>query len=201
MNLAEPMSDVMPGALGHLIAALARLERPTSIRRLAALANVSPGHASAMIRELVESGIVDSEKIGRSLAVSLNRDHLAVGPLLEIAAMRRVLIERVRSELETWGDLRAAWLFGSVARGDATRESDVDLCFVVTDRTSESLHTRLTNLSASIQRWTGNELQAVEYEPASWQLLVEERNPLVDAIRREGIPLVDGSELLLARKQ
>jgi predicted nucleotidyltransferase len=201
MNLAEPMSDVMPGALGHLIAALARLERPTSIRRLATLADVSPGHASSMIRELVEAGIVDSEKIGRSLAVSLNRDHLAVGPLLEIAAMRRVLIERIRSELETWDDLRAAWLFGSVARGDAMRESDVDLCFVVTDRASESLHTRLTNLGASIQRWTGNELQAVEYEPASWQLLVEERNPLVDAIRREGIPLVDGSELLLARKQ
>jgi hypothetical protein len=44
---------------------------------------------------------------------------------------------------------------------------------------------------------TGNSVQFVEHDEGSWRLMVEAHQPLVEAIRRDGIELVSGSRLLL----
>jgi predicted nucleotidyltransferase len=199
MNLGAPVLDVVPAVRGALLQALARLEQPVTRRQLAAAAGVAPGNASAVIEELIQSGLVSETVAGRSSMVVLNRNHLAAGSLLALAGLRGELIRRLRERLAEWPDLHGAWLFGSVARGDAHSDSDVDLLIVVDDLRSPDLHERLSRLQADVRTWTGNDVQLVEHSQSSWRRLVRAKNPLVQQIRLDGIALAGDAASLLER--
>lgn len=201
MDLGSPVLDVAPAVRGALLQALARLEQPVTRRRLAAAAGVAPGNASAVIEELIQAGLVSETVAGRSSMVVLNRDHLAVGPVLALAGLRGELIRRLRDRLSAWPELNGAWLFGSVARGDADSDSDVDLLIVADDLQSHDLHERLSRLQADVRSWTGNDLQLLEHSPSSWRKLVRAKNPLVEQIRLDGIALAGGTAPLLGRQR
>ncbi len=168
-------------------------------RQLAATAGVAPGNASSVIEDLILSGLVSETVAGRSSMVVLNRNHLAAGPLVMLAGSRSELIRRLRERLSGWPELRGAWLFGSVARGEAGRNSDIDLLLVADDLESPGLHERLSQLQADVRTWTGNDLQVVEHSPASWRKLVRSKNPLVEQIRGDGTALAGDTALLLKR--
>jgi len=201
MDLGSPVLNVAPAVRGALLQALARLEQPVTRRQLAATAGVAPGNASAVIEELIQSGLVSETVAGRSSMVVLNRDHLAAGPVLALAGLRGELIRRLRERLSAWPELNGAWLFGSVARGDADSDSDVDLLIVADDLQSHDLHERLSRLQADVRSWTGNDLQLVEHTPSSWRKLVRAKNPLVEQIRLDGIALAGGTASLVGRQR
>jgi predicted nucleotidyltransferase len=119
--------------------------------------------------------------------------------VLALAGLRGELIRRLRERVSEWPDLRGAWLFGSVARGDADSDSDVDLLIVADDLEAPDLHERIAQLYADIRSWTGNDLQLVEHSPSSWRKLVRTRNPLVQQIRLDGIALTDDAASSLVR--
>lgn len=189
MDLGAPMLDVAPDVRGRLLQSLAALERPVSRRQIANLAGVAPSNASAVLGSLIEAGLVVETPAGRASLVELNRRHLAAGPIVALAGLRGELVDRIRQRLTEWPDIRGAWIFGSVARGDATSASDIDLLIVADDLDSVDLHERLTELHEDVRQWTGNELQLVEHSERSWRALKSAMNPLVRAIRDEGIPL------------
>ncbi len=199
MDLGSPVLDIAPAVRGALLQALARLERPVTRRQLAAAAGVAPGNASSVIEELIQAGLVFETVAGRSSMVALNRSHLAAGPVLALASLRGELVRRMRKRLSGWPDLLGAWLFGSVARGDADSDSDIDLLIVADDLHSTELHDRLAKLHADVRSWTGNDLQLVEHSPASWRKLVRAKNPLVEQIRLDGIALTGEAASLLER--
>lgn len=191
MNLGAPVLDVAPAVRGALLQVLARLEQPVTRRRLAAAAGVAPGNASAVIEDLIRAGLVNETVAGRSSMVVLNEHHMAVGPLRMLAGLRGELIRRLRQRLSEWSDLEGAWLFGSVARGDADGESDIDVLIVAEDLESPELHVRLAQLQADVHSWTGNDMQFVEHSPESWRKLVRSKNPLVEQIRSYGVPVAE----------
>ena len=45
--------------------------------------------------------------------------------------------------------------------------------------------------------WTGNKAQLVEHTTRAFARLVQVRNPLIDAIRQDGVALTPGSDALL----
>ncbi len=199
MNLGEPVLDVAPAVRGALLQVLARLEQPVTRRQLAAAAGVAPGNASAVIEDLIRAGLVNETVAGRSSMVALNRNHLAAGPLLALVGLRGELIRRLRERLSRWPDLEGAWLFGSVARGEADSESDIDLLIVVRDLQAPDMHSFVAQLQADVRSWTGNDLQLVEHTPESWRKLVRSKNPLVEQMRLDGIALAGDTVLLLER--
>ena len=199
MDLGAPILDVAPTVRGALLQALVRLEHPVTRRRLAAAAGVAPGNASSVIEQLIHAGIVSETVAGRSSMVLLNRSHLAAGPLLALVGLRGELIRRLSDRLTAWPDLLGAWLFGSVARGDADGDSDVDLLIVADDLRSIDLHQRMAELHADVRTWTGNELQLVEHSAASWPQIVQAKSPLVQQIRLDGILLTGDAAALLPR--
>lgn len=201
MDLGSPVLDIAPAVRGALLQALARFEQPVTRRQLAAAAGVAPGNASAVIGQLIQSGLVSEAIAGRASMVMLNRNHLAAGPIIALAGLRGELIRRLRERLSAWPELRAAWLFGSVARGDADADADIDLLLVADDLESSDLHARLSRLQADVHAWTGNDLQLVEHSHASWQKLVRSKNPLVEQIRRDGIALTGDTNALPGRQR
>lgn len=196
MDLSSPILDIAPDVRGALLQTLARLAQPVTRRRLAAMADVAPGHASSVIGELIQAGLVLETVAGRASMVELNRKHLASAAILALTGLRGDLILRLRERLSTWDDLHEAWLFGSVARGEATGDSDIDLLVIVDDLQTTGLHERLALLYADVRCWTGNELQVMEHSVSSWQKLVETENSLVGQIRDDGIRLAGDSATL-----
>jgi predicted nucleotidyltransferase len=201
MDLSAPLTDVMPGTRGALLQVLARLELPVTRRQLAVTAGVNAGHGSRVLEDLISVGLVTEMKVGRASLVSLNHDHLAAQGIAALAGLRGELISRLRERLAQWSDLRGAWLFGSVARGQSRADSDIDVLIVAADLDSPDLHERLGQLHADVTRWTGNDLQLVEHSPSSWQVLKASKNPLIEQIRMDGIALVENDASLLRRER
>ena len=199
MDLSAPLSDVAAGVRGRLLQHLARLEQPISRRKLASIAEVAPSNATEVLGELIVAGIVSESRAGRASLVELNPQHLAVPHVLALAGLRGELIRRLRDRMLTWENLRGAWLFGSVARGDAHAGSDIDVLIVVDDERAAGLHDQLAQLHADVLGWTGNELQVVEHSEESWAELVTARNPLVAEIRDDGVVLVSRTPIGMER--
>jgi predicted nucleotidyltransferase len=197
VNLSQPLLDVVPGVRGQLLYALARSEVPVTRRRLAGMAGVAPGNANSILDDLVHSGLCNETAAGRSLMVSLNRKNLAAEQVLALTALRATLINRLRAELKRWKGLKAAWLFGSVARSDSNEDSDIDIAMVFVDPESEVSTRNISELQVLLREWTGNEVQIAEYSEAAWARLVLTQNPLVGQIRKDGIALTSSSTSLL----
>jgi len=201
VDLGAPVLDVAPGVRGALLQTLARLEQPVTRRQLASTAGVAPGHASAVVEELIRAGLVSETRAGRSSMVALNRSHLAAAAVVSLAGLRGELIRRLRERFSGWPDLAGAWLFGSVARGDAGPGSDIDVLIVVDDLESSDLHERLALLHSDVVSWTGNDLQLVEHSHASWRKLTRAKNPLIEQIRLDAIALSGNAASLMERRR
>jgi predicted nucleotidyltransferase len=82
-------------------------------------------------------------------------------------------------------------LFGSVARGEASAESDLDLMIVrprATDADGDVWRTQLIDLERSVTAWTGNDTRIVAYGEDELTGLAEE--PLFGDVLEDGIELV-----------
>ena len=198
MNLAQPCADVVPGPRGQLLATLAQLETAVTVRALARHAGISPQTALDLVHDLSDAGLTVAEPAGRALMVSLNRDHLACEPIIQLVALRQRLVDRLTAELGTWGELAGAWLFGSAARGDGGRSSDIDLLLVAHDTVDDAAWMEATaDLRQQVRRWTGNDAHLVEHTAQTLARLIKRRNPLIAVLRTEGIALTEGSRPLL----
>ena len=96
---------------------------------------------------------------------------------------REEIESRLRASLSARGDVLAAYLFGSVARGTATATSDVDVAVLLSadpPRTLDGLHLRLED---DFKRALGIPVQ----------LVVLNRAPcdLVNRVLRDGVLLLD----------
>lgn len=200
VDVARPWSDVVPGARGAVLATLAQLEAPVTARALARHAGVSPQGALTLVNELARAGLVRVERAGTSLMVTLNRDHLAAEAVIALVAVRARLVQRLTDELAGWDDLAGGWLFGSAARGDGHADSDIDLLLVATRSIdTDQWEQETVVLLDRVEGWTGNAVQMVEHTRRSFAALVRADNPLVEAVRLEGIPLTPKTRQLLRR--
>ena len=201
MDLSAPITDVIPGHRGVVLAVLLRLREPVTGRELAAQAGVPTATARRIIDDLAEAGLVDLRPAGRALGVTLNRQHLAVPALEQLVGMRAMLIERLRSSVAAWRlPAAAAWMFGSAARGDGDRHSDIDLVVVARGKTSDDWETQTGDLASLIRAITGNDVQVLDYSQSEFRRLVSATNPLIRTLREDGVELVDGSSALLKKR-
>ena len=198
VDLGSPLTDVIPGARGQLLATLVQLEAPVTVRALARHAEVAPQTALSLVNELAATGLVAAQRAGQAQLVWLNRSHLLAEPLAALCRSRTRLIEALRTELSAWPGLAAGWLFGPVARGDADRGSVIDLLLVASTSTESPTWAAATGrLVTEMQSRTGNQVKLVQHSRGSFALAIRGGNQLISAIRADGIPLTQGSQSLL----
>ena len=156
------------------------------------------GHASERgvrdaLERLVRQGIVHSERVGGSKLYHLNRAHLAAPWVIGLANLRAQLLEKLAATIEAWAVKPvAAVLFGSVARGEADEQSDLDLLVVRPRGTSSEgppWEDQLAELQWAGTAWTGNDTRVLEYGEA--EILdgeVRDDAALIDALSH-GVPI------------
>jgi uncharacterized protein len=89
----------------------------------------------------------------------------------------------VRAALQHEPTIAAAWLFGSVARGTAHDHSDVDLAVLRTGPGPRTFDDPAFELGERIGRVLGREVQVVELDTAS--------DDLIHRVLRDGVLLVE----------
>lgn len=195
MDLTRPISTVVPSLDGPVLGVLAGTTQPLTGRRVHGLAGVgSETGVRKVLHRLVETGLVTAAEVGPSTVYALNRDHLAASAVLELTALRQLLIERFRGVFLSWSPqpLRHASLFGSAARGDGSVTSDIDLLLITDSETEQeepSWVEQVGDLADRVHRWTGNHAQIYELSPSQFQQHLTAQEPIVQEWARDSITL------------
>ena len=131
-----------------------------SMSELATLTEANQGTISKAVGLLAELDAVEITQDGRAQQVQINRERLTKPePVLAIPQAEfhqpiRAFLHRLKEEAE---ELVGVVLFGSVARGDADRASDIDLLVIVDGDKTEARRT-VQSVVADLedQRFEGN---------------------------------------------
>jgi len=92
---------------------------------------------SVQVNLLVSLGLLRDRTVGRHRYVRAETQHPAFQPLADLVRVTAGIGDAIAGALEGHPGVRLALLFGSVAQGQATAESDVDLLVVGTLRLRE----------------------------------------------------------------
>lgn len=167
MQLQNPFTALINGLESQVLNVLCRSENLYSLTEILQLApeNSSRTGARKAIERLVEQGLVEQFALANSYMYRLNREHLLAPAVLEIARAKSLLIERLKTEIESWA-LKpiTVILFGSAARDEMGAGSDIDLLIVWDNDSDEDAAFALSSdLSNKGSTWTGNDLRVLEY--------------------------------------
>ena len=197
MDLGHPISSVIPGAYGDVLAVLARTDVWLSGRKVAALTRgqTSRRRVDAVLAELAKAGIADMQEAPPAKLYRLNRHHVAAAGIEALASMRTCLFTRLHDELAQWRVLpEAAWLFGSAAKGEAGPASDIDLLLVsppLASAEEEDLWSgQIDATRERVREWSGNELEVLVLSADELRHLRDAGERLIDDLRADAVVLV-----------
>ena len=205
MDFQHPFRILTPNLEGDILSLLSRADKSYTGREMQRALGVSQDAVRLALRRLATQGVVTAEPGGgRAILYQLNRDHLASPWIQGIASLRLELIERLRSEIQGWTvQPAAAVLFGSVARNEATRTSDLDLLIIRPARVGaddDAWQAQLLALIDAANRWTGNEARVLEYGADELIGLVGQE-PVLQHAAEEGIDLAGSFRSLWKQAQ
>lgn len=194
MRLHTPLEDLLSTrtALRVLRVLVSAPDRTWTGRELAAAARSSPPQTLVFLKQLERLGVVWRVTAGRAHVWRLTAEHVLVRPLRSLFAFEESLPELFLAELRSalrHLPLRRATLFGSLARGTATSESDVDLYLELAAAASEEeVQAQLTPIVVRFIHRYGVVLSPIFY----WtELKRHPPNPgLMTAIEHDGVPLL-----------
>lgn len=175
----------MPGARGAVLAVLLRTGEPLTGRQIHRM--VSDEHSlwsvQAALKTLIGLGLVTSRTVGRAGVHQINEPHVSIAPLRALldpmAALRAAVAEVVDPDVD------AVLLFGSIARGEATEASDVDLAVIAAAGWSGRV-----DLEDIVQARLGNACDVLVFTPTEFAERAQDAEPVVADIVRDGVALV-----------
>ena len=199
MDFSQPIRAVVPGVQGKLLAALAETTAGLNLRTVARLAEVSLAQASRVLSDLVELGVVERTEVPPSALFRLVREHVAAKPILDLFEARERLIDemgRVAASLPV--PPASVIVFGSFARGEADRASDIDAVVVRPadlDEDDDAWSASIDQWRRAVRRASGNPVEVLEVGMSEVAALLRGRRPLWHDVRRDGL-VVHGSSLV-----
>jgi predicted nucleotidyltransferase len=201
MDFGRPFNVVTPTLDGAVLGVLAGAEEEFTGRRIhQVLERGSEQGVRKAADRLVEQGIVSRRQAGQAKLYSLNRSHLAAPYIEGLGSLRARLIDRLKELTEKWEEPAAAiFLFGSVARGEAGTQSDLDLFVLrgpVTVKDDPTWQEQLAELEREATAWTGNEARVLEYRGRDFA--DPEVRSIGRQVLRDGVPIV-GSRLRIRK--
>jgi predicted nucleotidyltransferase len=179
--------------------------REFSVRRLREVTDNGSKTTSRAVALLQQLGLVRVDESGRSKRVGLNRERVTIpdGPLFalpqdEFREPVRAFAERAREEVPSFS---ALVVFGSVARGEADRRSDVDV-WILVDDDEHLLQAR--RAATEVATDLGEQRFGDESDRYEFEVLVEsvesavshaETEDGIDEVLREGVVIEDSDAL------
>jgi len=191
MDFMHPVEAVVPGSQGRVLAVLAETTADLNLRTVARLAGVSPAQASRVLPGLVELGLVERREVPPSSLFRLNRENVASQLVIELARSRDTVLERMGAAARELPDPPVSVIvFGSFARREADRQSDIDIVIVRPDDIDEDDDTWTNGLEhwrRSVRALTGNQVGVIEIGRAVATERLSGGGPLWGDVARGGV--------------
>ena len=145
------------------------------------------------IKTLEEIGLVSSIRRGRMVYYKAIKKHPAFDDLKRLFLKTLSLGENIQQALNPLHkSIPLAFIFGSVARGDESIDSDIDL-FLVTELTLREIAKALGPLSKELQR----ELNPVVFEPTEFQNKISKNDHfLVEVLQAPKLWIIGNDRIL-----
>ncbi len=210
MRLTHALDDVFTSrSYVRVLRALDELPvgLPASARELARRSGLSHPTTSGVLASLATQGIVIARRALQKDAFELNRRHTLTERLRPLFEWERQLREDLVNFLGREIERRAPWissayLFGSFARGEMARTSDIDLAVVIPDLATRSeTELALERVADAIRERFGNRLGVtIGVSPINnlrrpgrpghrlWTQIVQEGIAVIDREKSKGSP-------------
>ncbi len=185
MFFGEPFGGVIHGARGAVLSVLLRTGEPLTGRAIHGIvgADYSLWSVQEALKALTKLGLAETRTVGRAGVHTINGAHACIAPLRALvdpmAALKSAITEVVDSSVE------AVLLFGSIARGEAIAESDIDLAVIATPGWDGR-----TELEDVVRARLGNNCDVLVFTRAEFAQLAAVDEPVVSDILRDGVALV-----------
>ena len=186
MYFAEPFGGLMPGARGAVLAVLLRTGAELTGRQVHGLVrdDFSLWSVQQALSTLTELGVVETRAIGRAMVHTINENHYSIQPLRALLDPVGALRGIVRSVVDS--RVVNVILYGSVARGEARPDSDVDLAVIAAPDWDGRVE-----LGDAVRIGIGNDCDVVVFTPNQFDRLVaSQEEPVVGQILSDGVALV-----------
>ncbi len=185
MLFGEPFGGVIQGARGAVLAVLLRTGEQLTGRQIHGL--ISDDYSLWSVQEalkvLTQLGLVDTRTVGRAGVHTINEGHSCVAPLRAlvdpVAALKAAIGEAIDQ------DVQAVLLFGSIARGEAGVDSDIDLAVIASPTWDKRVE-----LQDTVRTRLGNDCDVLVFTEADLSRAAAAGEPVVSGVLRDGIALV-----------
>ena len=185
MLFGEPFGGVIPGVRGAVLGVLLRTDAPLTGRQVHALVSddYSLWTVQGALKTLTQLGLVNTQTIGRAGVHTVNEDHVSVAPLRALLDPIAILTDTVRDAV---GDeVQTVILFGSIARGEAKINSDVDLAVIAPPEWDGR-----TDLEDAVRTRLGNTCDVLVFTLEDFTRLSDTGEPVGREILTDGVALV-----------
>ncbi len=149
------------------------------------------GAVGRELSKLERSGLVSVERIG-------NRKHFRANQSAPVFEDLRALIEKtiglaepIKKSLEPYAKvIKSAFVYGSVAKGEDTASSDIDLMVIGDDLNYSDLYTAAQNLERKLRR----KVHPLFLSPDDWHRKISDKGSVFSKINHSPKIFIIGSE-------
>jgi predicted nucleotidyltransferase len=200
MRIKRPLDDVFSNpnhvrVLRHLILYPSPVITGRGLARELGMSHVT---CIRSLNALAGLGLVNQKTVGTSMVYELPADSVVVTKILKPAFEEESkLLEGLVSTLLEGAKSKvlSAYLFGSVARGDDTPESDVDILLVLKHGADKkAVENTLSVNSSTVYRLYRVGINVITYAYDEFQQMKQKGHPLVREVLTDGI-LLTGKEV------
>lgn len=158
------------------------------VRELSTLTGIDPGNLSRELRGLEEQGILLSRHKGRVKLYSPNRGHALYADLKNILFKTEGIQAALSQLVLSQKGIETALIYGSYAKGNENKESDVDL-LVIGKFDRDSFTGRLRALESKLNK----EINFTSYERDEFNKERKKDGSFLQLVMKEKIILLKGS--------
>ncbi|MFA6001444.1 MAG: nucleotidyltransferase domain-containing protein [Thermoleophilia bacterium] len=141
------------------------------------------------LKKLTAAGILNSEKEANIRYFRVNKSFPIYSELKSIVYKTVALADPMREALEKIGDIKIAFIYGSVAKDTENMGSDIDL-MVIGNPSMDELATAVTKAEKGLSR----EINFTVFEPADWKKNLKEKKGFATTVFKDKKIFLMGTE-------
>jgi predicted nucleotidyltransferase len=165
-------------------------ERSYYLREIALLTSTIPGTLKRELDKLIEVGLLTVKKIGNQNHYQANRECPIYEDLANILRKTSGLVDVLMGGLLPLSKkIENAFVFGSVASGNANAKSDIDLMLI-----GDLTYAKVVSLMHPLQEQLGREINPKIFTVKEWQKLMQDNGAFVHDVLSKTKLFIIGNE-------
>lgn len=146
------------------------------------------------LRRLIEANVVSGTGAGRTMVCALDKTHPLAATVARLFTEERAYADRILDGIRAAARRvspvpTAVWLFGSVARGEDSPASDIDVALVSSERDPGRQAEVLRQEISTALQGRDDRVSVVAFSLGDVRRLAKERAPIWSDIQRDGAVL------------